>query len=369
MDRILHIIGKMDRGGAETLLMTIYRKIDRSKYQFDFLVHASDEGDYDAEIRELGGNVYHIKPYAVVNTLSYQKSFKELLIKHPDIKLIHGHIGSSSLGYLPVARKLGIPAVIHSHNTNSSYFFSWLIFAALTYHNRYNADYFFACSRQAGIDRFGMKVVESDRFQILNNGIDSVQFSYSESRHNDLKNRYGFEGKNVYGHVGRFAEQKNHTFLIDVFNEIQKRDPNAVLVLIGRGPLEDNIKKKTEKLGLSDKVHFLGVRGDIPDLLVMMDCYIFPSVYEGLGIALVEAEAAGLPCVCSEAIVPEAIITDSVTQLQLKDGPQKWAETAIHLCETYQRKDQAEVIKAAGYDINTSIEELTKVYDMLIHRG
>ena len=194
---------------------------------------------------------------------------------HPEIQIVHGHIGSSASVYLRVANKLGRYTIAHSHALNKMDNLSDIIFKIMTLDNRWISDYYLGCSYQAGVDQYGKKVVSSEKFKVLNNSIDASKYVYDSEIQRKMKTSLGLEGKIVFGHVGRFIPLKNHTFLLEVFSEIVKIEPKAEFILVGRGGLEDKIKRKVQDMKLVDKVHFLGVREDIPELMIMMDGFDF----------------------------------------------------------------------------------------------
>lgn len=361
MQRVLHVIGKMDRAGAETILMNIYRNVNRDKLQFDFLVFSEEEGDYDKEIESMGGRIYRSVPFKGYNYFEFTRGINKFFREHP-YKIVHGHIGSSAPIYLKIAKKNGAYAIAHSHATNSNQWRENLIFQVLSYRVRYIADYFFACSRQAGIDRFGIKVVKSDQFTVLNNGIDSEKYRYTEERHTNLKKKFNMDNKLIIGHVGRFVPVKNHRFVVEVFEKIHEKEKESVLVLAGRGEEEANIKELVAEKGLEKKVLFLGVRNDIADIMNLFDVFLFPSFYEGLGIVGIEAQAAGLPCFFSENIPQEAIMTENVWRYSLDAGAEKWAKSIVDVVQCYERKDTKKYIEQKKFDIKGITAELEKFY-------
>lgn len=367
MIKILHVIGAMDRGGAETMIMNFYRKLDTTKYQFDFLVHEERECDYDKEIESLGGTIYRVPRYNILNYFSYKRKCDDFFKEHKDYDIVHGHIGSCANIYLSVAKKHNLITIAHSHASSFAPSLYSLVFKIMTYRTRYIADYFFACSKQAGIDRYGKNIANKENFFIIKNGIDVKKYQYSAKRHNDLKIKFGLENNIVYGHVGRFAKVKNHSFLIDVFNEISQKEKNAILLLVGRGPLEDKIKEKVKALGLSNKVMFLGIRNDVDDLVNLMDVFIFPSTSEGLAITLVEAQSADLPCIISDTIPCDGIISEKVVQLSLTESPKRWAEIILEKSCTV-RKDVSYKICDAGFDVLTALMNLCQIYEDMINR-
>lgn len=366
--RILHVIGIMNRGGAETMIMNFYRKIDRKRYQFDFLVFHQERGDYDDEIESLGGKIYRLPVFLIYNYFPFRTYIKHFFEKN-HWPIVHGHIRSSASIYLAEAKKHGSYTIAHCHSTDSSNLLIRILFHALTHRIRYVADYFLACSKEAGIAGFGKKVVSSDDFSILYNAIDCKLYKYSLSRHQMLKQKFGFQDKTIIGHVGRFVEAKNHSFIIDVFHELHKRNKNSLLVLVGAGPLEDKVKEKVKSLHLESAVIFLGVRNDIPDIMNLFDVFVFPSLYEGLGIVGIEAQAAGLPCVFSGTIPKMAIVTDVVKQMSLNDDVTEWANIIEKQVRVIDRKDLSTVVADRGFDISVELKRLVSLYDCITRKG
>ena len=245
MIRVLQVIGVMDRGGAETMIMNLYRAIDRTKIQFDFLVHERREGDYDAEIRELGGRFFRLPRFVGLNEHSYRMECRTLFAAHPEWSIVHGHIGSCAPIYLSEAKRAGKYTIAHSHAQNYETGLAGLAFRVASYPSRFIADYFIGCSREAGIDRFGKRIVEGDTFSVLPNGINASHYACGQSEHDAAKAKMGFAGRPVVCHVGRLTPVKNHEFLFDVFERIKQKWPNAVLVLAGRGALRNRLNSRS----------------------------------------------------------------------------------------------------------------------------
>lgn len=360
--RVLMVIGKMDRAGAETIVMNIYRNIDREKVQFDFAVHSNEKADYDDEILALGGRIFRFPQYKIYNSISYKKKWHEFFKEHAnEFCAVHGHIGSCASLYLHEAKKYNIYTIAHSHNFLRG--LNGLMFKILCYPQRFIADQFFGCSIEAGIDRFGKKVVNNPKiYKTINNGIDAKQYIYNLETRNKYRDMYNVKDKLVVGHVGRFVHQKNHKFLIDIFYEIKKIRPNAILALAGRGELEEEIKQSLKELNLLDDVIFGGVRDDIADYMQMFDVFVFPSHYEGLGIVAVEAQATGLPSVLSNTIPPLVKVTDNCIFLSLNSPASKWAEETIKLYDNTNRVNTYDNIVNNDFDIITVTKELEKYY-------
>ena len=360
--RILHVIGKMDRAGAETLIMNLYRNINRGKVQFDFVVHSQKEGDYDQEIKSLGGRIFYMPNYSPANIIGYKRAWNEFLKKNHEYKIIHGHLGSVASIYLGVAKKYGLFTIAHSHNTYSKFSIKQLTYQISSYPTRYIADYFFACSAAAGRERYGSKVIRRKNYKILANAIQFDDFEYSENTRKKVRNSLGIRGKFVVGHVGRFNTQKNHEFLIEIFREIRKKKDNAVLLLVGVGEEQSKIYNKVEKYGMLEDVKFLGLRDDIPQLLQAFDIFLFPSMYEGLPVALIEAQAASLPCVVSSVITEEVDIkADLIGFVTLDSSLAVWADKVIAFGNK-ERKSTRNSIEKSGYNIIEVAKWLQEFY-------
>lgn len=363
--RILHVVGIMGRGGTETLIMNLYRKMDRDKVQFDFMVHSKEKGSYDDEIRSLGGKIYYISHYNGINHFTYVKEWNTFFRDHSEYSIIHGHMRSTAAIYLKIAKKNNIIAIAHSHNTGSrGSLLEKFVKKFMQYPIRYLADYFFACSLQAGIWLFGKKICRSNSFRILNNAIDSSAFVFCENIRKQKRKELNIENRFAIGHVGNFDPQKNHSFLIDIFDNICKKNEECLLFLVGGGDLalKKDIKKKVMQKGLTQKVQFLGSRSDVNELLNAFDVFLFPSHHEGLGIVAVEAQANGLQCVLSDAIPQEVEVSDHVEFISLKKSADFWSDRVLAYKTNYERVDMQENIIEAGYDINDIAQWLAGFY-------
>lgn len=372
MTRVLHVIGAMDRGGAETMIMNLYRSIDRDKLQFDFLVHEERECDYDAEIGRLGGKIYRLPRFTGSNLVKYRSLCRRFFDEHPEYPIVHGHIGSSAAIYLSAAREAGRRAVAHSHSQNYTKGLGGLAFGIASYPTRFVADWFFACSEEAGIARFGSLVVRGERFAVLDNGIDLERYRCDESSHRAAKESFGLERRPVFGHVGRFDPVKNHGFLLEAFALLLHRLPDAVLLLAGRGDLEEDLRKKARNLGIGDAVRFLGVTDDVPSLLRALDVFVFPSVNEGLPVATVEAQASGAQCLISDGVPKRAFISEDTVRLPLDAGSEAWASEMWRLYERSKeggRVDRVDEARACGFDVVQTAVRLQRFYGRLADEG
>ena len=356
--RILHVFASLDRGGAETMIMNMYRKIDREQIQLDFVVVKRDkEYAYEEEIKSLGGRIFPLPRYALHKTFSYRKAWRQLLINHPEWQILHVHHASVLFAYCSIAKSLGRKIIAHSHNSGDD---TVKAFAKkfTQFSVRYKADYLFACSHIAAKWMFGKY---SDKARIIKNAIDCGLFDFSDEKRAIKRQELNLNDKFVIGHVGSFRMQKNHAFVVDVFAQIKKYIPNATLLFVGDGELKQSIQTLVQKMNLSDVV-FLGVCPDIPELLCAMDVFLFPSISEGFGIAILEAQATGLPCVVSNAISDEVMVTDLVKSLSLRDSLEKWVASITAFRNGESRISHVEKIKNAGYDVIDEVKKLTDFY-------
>lgn len=357
--RVLHILQRMEAGGTQALLMNIYRKIDRTKVQFDFLVVYKEKQFYDEEIEKMGGHVYKLSFREDLNLLKFQKDLSNFFRRHHEYKIVHCH--AYTIGYfcLKAAKKAGIPVrIAHSHNNETVHdikYFPKLFMQRLF---TKNATDLFACSEEAG------KYLFKDKpFQVLKNAIDSKNFIADTNIREKIRKELELEDKFVVGHVGRLHPQKNHEFLIDVFAEIKKKKMDAELILVGTGPLEEKVKDKVAEKRLSDCVHFLGNRKDMNRIYQAMDVFVFPSLFEGLGIVAIEAQAAGIPIVCSEGLPPETDITPLYSKLQLSMGIKKWANEAMRISRsTYAHTNTQKYVIDAGFDMSATAKKMESFY-------
>jgi len=349
--RVLQVFAEMNRGGAESMIMNLYRNIDRSKIQFDFIVHTESDCSFDDEIYRLGGKIYRVPAYKGTNHIDYIKNWERFFKKHPEYKIIHGHVRSTASIYLKIAKQYGLITIAHSHNTSSGNGISAIAKSVLQYPIRYVADYLIACSKAAGEWLFGKQVYKKDNFYILNNAVDAKKFVFNTTTRIKKRKEFQIEDKLVVGHIGRFHPQKNHELIVDIFNTVYKRNNNAILMLVGDGKLRGPIEEKVKKLGLDNSVIFCGVRSDISEILQAIDVFLFPSLYEGLGIVVVEAQAAGLPCLVSNKIPKDAFVTNLVEEVPLNSSIDIWADKILKYTTNNNRENTYEQIKSNGYDI------------------
>ena len=354
--RVLQVVTHMERGGLESMLMNYYRHVDRERIQFDFLVHRQERAAFDDEIESLGGRIYRL-PRLVPWSKSYLSALNHFFDKHPEYKVVHVHQDCLSSVILKAAAQHNVPVrVAHSHSANQD---KNLKYPIKLWYKSFIPQYatnLFACGKDSGDWMFG-----GAPFQIINNAIDVEAYAYNPTKRQEMRRQLGLENELTIGHVGRFNQPKNHPFLLDIFAVLLKKEPNAILLLVGGGENMPKIQAKAQALDIVEHVRFLGIRSDVADLMQAMDVFVFPSLYEGLGIALIEAQAAGLPCVVSDTIPHEAYLTDLVDSESLSAPAEKWAEKILAK-RAIPRTDRRAEIAAHDFDITTEAVKLQEFY-------
>lgn len=363
MIRVLHSVSNMDRAGIETMLMNYYRHIDRSKLQFDFLQNKPKPGNYDDEIRELGGNIYISPGLNPIKYPAYLKFVEEILKNNSDIKILHAHNEAMGLYALNGAKRGGIKTrIAHAHNTKiiKDYKYPLKIFC-----KRFLTSFateLWSCGRDAGIYFFGDDNWNK-KGMVMRNAVETEEFKFSEESRRRIREEFGIGNKTVIGHVGRFNVQKNHIRLIEIFAEYLKINSSALLVLIGEGELEEDVKIKAKELNIYDHILFAGLRENVNRWYSAMDVFVMPSLFEGLPVVGIEAQCAGLPCVFSDSITDEVVVSKSAVRLSLDGRNSEWAKKIFEFVSTKRdRTDGPAQIKASGYDIETEAKRIEKIY-------
>lgn len=352
--RILHIVTYMGRGGLETMLMNYYRSIDRTKVQFDFLTHREFRADYDDEIEALGGRIYRL-PNLNPFSRSYLGALDRFFAEHTEYRIVHSHLDCMSSIPLKAAKKHGVPVrIAHSHSSRQDRDLKYPLKLLFKQGIAGQATQLFACGREAGRWMFG-----TDDFHVLNNAIDASRYAYDSQVRRTVRAELGIsDDALVAGHVGRFMAPKNHGFLLRIFAQLPG---NAMLLLVGDGELRAENEQLATELGIRDRVIFAGLRSDVERMLQAMDVFVFPSLYEGLPLSIIEAQAAGLPCLISDKVPIECRKTDLVTQLPQDASSAQWAEAVQSAAKT-PRMDTLAQIREAGFDIRANAEWLQNYY-------
>ncbi len=358
--RVLQVLGGLNRGGAETMIMNIYRAMDKSKVQFDFIIHKENENAYIDEIKSLGGKVYVFPEFTFQNQHAYKKFWNDFLREHQEYKILHSHIRSYAIVFIRIAKKHGLRTIVHSHSTSNGSGLKARVKGLLQVPLRKESDYLFACSEISGEWLFGEKAVHSPNYRMIKNAIDTNKYKTDSAIRDAYRKQFHAEDKTIYGHIGRLSEPKNHRFLLEVFSSIIKKAPGSVLILVGEGAYRPQIESWIRELNLEQSVIMTGSRNDIPQLLSAMDVFLFPSLWEGLPVTVVEAQAAGLPCLVSDQVTSEVAVSEAVTYLPIHQGTECWAERAVS--SAGKRFDVIEDIKAAGFDVHSSAAELAEFY-------
>ena len=368
--RILQVAGCMNRGGVETWLMHILRNMDRDRFQMDFVLHTSESCHYNDEILSLGCRII-VSPYPPHPARSWRKyvaNFRRILADYGPYDIVHSHLDYFSGNILRIAKQAGVPVrIAHSHNDTSllvnnggwkkQLYVAWL----KRWISRY-ATVGLSCSHKAAVDLFGSQWQSDRRWQTLYCGLDLAPF---RERVNPalVRAELGIpQDAFVVGHVGRFESQKNHQFLIEIAAKIAQQEPKMRLLLIGYGSLRGDVKDRVAQLGLTDKVIFAGVRSDIPRLMLgAMDVFLLPSLFEGLPLVLIEAQAAGLPCIFSDVISEEIdVIKPLMKRLSLSESTSNWAEVVLAQNQANLSIERSEALSILQNDSPFNIKFCTK---------
>lgn len=362
--KVLHVIGSMNRGGAEAMIMNYYRSIDHTKVQFSFVENCEDRSAFDDEIESMGGEIYHCPHFNGKNYYQYRTWWRRFFKEHSgEYQIVHGHIGSCAAIYLGEAKKSGAYTIAHSHSSGTDHSLRAILYQIASYNTRNIADYFFACSAEAGVDRYGKKVVKSERYKVIYNAVDTNLYRKNDLERKNIRKQFGIgDDEIVIGHVGRFSAVKNHHFLLEIFEHIYKKYPATKLLLVGGGELDQVIREKAAERGLADQVIFAGIRADVNRMIQAMDVFVFPSIYEGLPVTLVEVQTAGVPCVISDCIPKESILVKGLVDVMpLSESAESWAERALKRAKEPHWETQQQ-IKEKGFDIVENAKWLEKYY-------
>lgn len=361
---VLHVLGGVGLGGAESRIMDLYRRMNRDEIQFDFLVHSSAMNwftreterrpeFYDEEIEAMGGHIYVLPKFKVYNYFSYRRAVRKFFAKHKEFRVVQGHMTSTAGIYLPIAKKAGVPiTVAHARNAGVV---KGPKGAATRFFRRElveKADFCFACSILAGKDVFGRNAVSEGRVKIIYNAIDVRRFTYDEKAREAARKQLDISQELVLGHVGRFEYQKNHPYLLEVFAAVCREREDAVLLLLGEGKDRPAMEERCKQMGIADRVRFMGNRKDTERYYQAMDVFLLPSFFEGLPGVLMEAQAAGLRCFVSDTVTREAKATDLVTYLSIDKPAESWVKEILERAE-YERRDTAQELTAAGFNVYT----------------
>lgn len=364
--KVAQIIGPAIDGGTEAFAINYYRNIDRTKVQFDFFVESESKIIRKDKIEAMGGKVVIIPSYK--HLFKYIKTL-EKLFKEGQYDIVHSNMNALSVFTLYAAKKAGIKIrIAHSHSTSNKK--EWkknIIKNILRPFSKKYATHYFACSGLAGRWLFGDKTYNQGKVTVINNAIDLERFKFDPELRKEMREELGVDKSYVIGHIGRFCEQKNHTFLIDIFNEAQKKLPNAKLLLIGNGELYDEIVAKVKELNLIDKVIFAGVHKHPERYYDAMDCFVLPSLYEGLPVVAVEAQVNGLKCYLSTEITREIGVLNTTEYIKI-DSTAEWSDKLVCKEQT-DREDGFKQLCDSKYNIVTEAKKLGELYDNFVKKN
>lgn len=357
--KILHVIGTMDMGGAETFLMNILRSADRHRFKFIFLCFENKQFDYEKELVTLGAKVVRIPDAKRSGPIRHIRDIIQIL-RAESVDIIHSHTYYNSMFALIAGKLSGTKVrITHSHNTraeNSPSIVKNIYFRISSIVINTLSTSRIACGQDAGKALFGHK-----SFLVITNGIKIQDFVYSTVKRSEIREELGINNdETVLLNIARFSTQKNHDFLIDIYCAYIKSNPKSKLILVGDGHLRRAIERKVEKLGISQKVIFAGKRSDTSSLYSSADLFILPSLYEGLPVTMVEAQANGLPSVISDSIDNNVKLTNTVMSYSLSKSAKQWANMINKLDLT--RRNTEKILKSGSYDVDESIKVLERLY-------
>ena len=367
--RVASVIGRYIGGGVEAVTINYYRNIDKNKVQLDFICDEDSTNIPYEEIEKMGGKVIIIPSYS--KPFKYHKELKRVL-KEGNYKIVHSNINTLSVFSLFSAKCAGVPVrIAHSHSTtNKKEKKKNLMKQVLRPFSKVFATDYMCCSELAGRWLFGNKEYDKGNVYLLNNAIDLDKFKYNESLRKKKRKELGIKDDTlVIGHIGRFVAQKNHDYLIDIFNEIHKKNNNSILLLAGQGPLMEDVKNKVKELNLEDSVKFLGQRNDANELYQAFDVFLLPSLYEGLPVVGVEAQASGLLCYLSDDMTKETKVLDITKFMSLNNTPEEWANNILDDVKKYKRIDTSKEMTAKNFNIKEEAKKLEEYYLNLYNNG
>lgn len=364
MIRILHSVSYMNRGGIETMLMNYYRNIDRSEIQFDFLCNSPLPGAYDDEIQELGGRIFRSPGFSPLKRLAYKRFMQELFASHPEYSIVEAHNGPFGRYALKAAKDSGIPVrIYHAHGCDIPFNLKWPLKYYCKEMLRFSMNEHFVCGLKAGLYYMGKKIMGEGKYHFIPNAIDVEKFLFNENTRNNLRNRYDLNNKIIIGHIGRISLPKNHKFLLEIFARLHQINPATHLVLVGDGEWRKRIERQIESLDIKESVLMVGNVNNPHDWYQAFDLFLMPSLWEGLPVVGVEAQASDLPCVFSTAVTDEIALTEKAGFLDLKQPSEEWAKHINNIITNIpQRKNRFDLITEKHYNIRVEARKLQTLY-------
>ena len=362
---IMQVLGTLKSGGTETMIMNIYKNIDHEKYKFIFISHDEKEYSYTKEIINLGGEIYYLPKYKIYNHFEYKNRWKELFNKIY-VDIVHAHLRTTAGIYLKIAKKMQLKTILHSHSVSSrGNVIERVLKRFLQYRNYRFADLLLSCSKQAAEWLFGKKNENNNNYIMIYNSIDIDKFRYNDFKRKELRSSLQLIDRDILiGHIGSFTHAKNHEKIIRVFSSLRKLNKNYKLLLVGNGILMEKIKRLSIKKNVFTNIIFIEETTRVSDYLSAMDLFIFPSIYEGLGMALIEAQANGLTCFVSDKIPEEAIVFENTYVLKLKENDIQWSQNISKIYSDKCRRD-IDSSKLDYFNIYSTTRFLEKIYNDL----
>ncbi|KFI91618.1 glycosyltransferase [Bifidobacterium saguini DSM 23967] len=360
--QILQVVPNMNSGGIENYIMNMLRSIDRERFHFDFLEHHMSESYFDNEIQSYGCHIYRLPVLDDKNIFKYHQGLKNLFSEHK-FDIVHGQAASLAVFYLGAAKRAKVPVrIIHSHGTSFLKTPKGVAKRIMFQEAKRYANVRLACSTEAGRFLFG-----NEQFSIAKNAIDTKRFAYDNTLREKTRRRLGVEQDSfLIGHIGRFNLQKNHEYLIRIYLELQKINPHSKLLMVGEGETKESIKKLVDEYGISKNVIFESVTGNPQEYYNAMDAFVMPSLYEGLPLAGIEAQCAGLPCFMADSITRETSVSNLIQYIPLDKGPGYWAKQ-ISQCLKKSRYGYDSIVRKSGYDYHDNTLIMEQLYsDLLI---
>ena len=368
MNRVLHVVNSMGVGGIETFLMNVYRKIDRDNLQFDFLLHKKTNSHYEKEIISLGGKIFYL-PTRREGIIESKRALNEFFDLHSEYHIVHEHVSSlSDIDALICAHKHGVNGrIIHAHSTAAP---GSRIHKYLHKMNQKKlkkaANYYFSCSDASTRWLYsGTGVI--DKVKFIPNGVDCQRFCFDQTIRDNYRNKLSLSNKKVIIHIGRLSTEKNHMFLIDAFDYYHKNNPESLLLLIGDGILKSQIQELIYKKNLSESIIMLGVRKDIPELLMASDLFVLPSLFEGFPVSIIEAQSTGIPCLYSNNITATAKVLENVKQLDINKGSIIWSDEFENMIKLGRFKNAYNEMSASKFNIDNVTRTLSEFYQSVIY--
>lgn len=364
--KILYVLSYISRnGGVQSVVNNYYNHMNLEENQIDFLTLLPGDKEMEDEWKKRGCNIYKIGGSEEKNLYLFCKEIEKFFQKHHDYDVIHSHQTNLDLFYLREAKKWKIPVrILHAHSTNCDISKFRMLILKLT--SKLYANYFFACSEEAGKFIFGKKIKNDERFYVINNAIDVEKYIYNSKIREEQRNKNNIENNFVIGNVARMVEIKNHEFLLKVFKEILAINKDAKLLLIGNGPLEEKLKKDAKELKIDKNVIFYGVTNKVNDLLQAMDVFILPSLFEGVPLTVIEAAASGTKYVISDKINSHLNKNNLELKISLEETPEFWAKEILEFATKYTKENQKKLLIDSKFDINIEANRLEKIYQEIL---